>query len=232
MPEVVQLNVGGRIFEAYRKTFEASVYLKTMLSCDLVEDSMDADGRVFVDRDPELFQQVLKLLRRYRYRNQPGLSWEEVKDEADFYQVPDLECLAPEKPVTVVVPDEEVSIRRFTFGTLVTKRGDVRVVVSDSDQRRLPSDLADRLYQLAPYRGAPFCINFDALLNAGFELNGAVYDDNGRAKQELTYECRERVVFYAKAAGTELQVAELRDEVVREDLPQWIRITCRSKISE
>lgn len=231
MCEVVELNVGGRLFQAYRNTLERSVHLKTLLGNDLEDDALDPDGRLFIDRDPELFAQVLKLLRGYRYRICSGLSWEEIKGEADFYQVPELECLAPEKPVTVVVPEETVSIRRVSLKSFVTKRGRQHFEIDDSNVRELPPELASQVYELAPYRGSPQALSVDSVIAAGFEPKDPEHS-NGADKDKWVYECKERVVFYAKTAGAVLQVPELHNEVLREDCIHWIRITCRSKVTE
>lgn len=233
MCQVVQLNVGGTVFQAYQTTLQRSVHLKTLLSSELEDDSVDTDGTLFIDRDPDLFKQVLKLLRGYRFRSQPGLSWEEVKQEADFYQVPELETVAPEIPVIVVVPEEAVVIRQVTLVEFVTKRGRVYYTVSDSDWRQLPDDLANKVHSLSAH--GPTCLDINHVIAAGYErknLEDGGEDDTDDTKEKLIYECQEKVVYYAKTAGTSLQVAELHNEVLREDCPHWIRIICRFKIGE
>lgn len=228
--------MGGTVFQASRKTFEASIYLKTLMSSDLAEDSLDPSGRLFVDRDPELFAKVLKLLRGYRFRSNAGLSWAEVKEEADFYQVPGLSCLAPEMPVLVIVPEEAVVVRRLALTEFVSKRGKLHYVISGDDVRDLPADLADRVYVCAPFpHNGPTCLDVTDVIAAGFHLkvgqNGRDDIDIDSRDDKWIYECEEKVVYYAKKAGTLLQVAKLHGEVIREDCPHWICITCRFKVS-
>jgi len=232
MCHVVELNVGGRLFQSYRTTLEASSHLKILLSSDLEDDTVDADGRLFIDRDPELFEQVLKLLRGYRFRNRAGLSWDEVKEEADFYQVPGLENFAPEKPVVVVVPEETTAILQVSLRSMVSKRGRQHYVICHDDVDNLPADLASQVYQCAPYPSCPLCLSIDGVIAAGFVLKEPVNSVDDNDENTWTYECKERVVFYAKTPGTLLEVPKLRNEVLREDCPHWIRITCRSQVSE
>lgn len=231
MSKIHDLNVGGMIFQAHRTTLERSIFLKTLLSSDFDDDSLDTDGKLFIDRDPELFKQVLKLLRGYRFHSNPVLSWEEVKAEADFYQVPDLEILAPETPVIVVVPEETVLVRRLRLTEFPTRRGKVHYTVSDSDWSQLPADLANKVFYLSAH--GPTCLDIATVLAAGYELkNEKESEDADEFQQQMIYECREKIIYHAKTPGTVLQVPKLQNEVLREDCPHWICITCRSKVGE
>lgn len=63
-PAVVRLNVGGQIFCTRRSTltrFEGT-YLNAIGS-GRFDDEVDADGCIFLDRDPKYFQQILNFLR-------------------------------------------------------------------------------------------------------------------------------------------------------------------------
>jgi len=154
--------------------------------------------------------------------------WEEVKQEADFYQVPELKTLTPDLPVMVILPEETVVVRRFTLTAFETKRGTLHYLISDDDVRQLPPDLAQKVYTLAPYAHCPMCLHKDDVVYAGFEAE--LLEDDDANDSKWACDCKEKVVHYANAAGTLLQVAELNNEVLREDCPYWIRITCRLKV--
>merc|ERR1712032_336952 len=89
-PTFVQVNVGGVLFSAAGSTFMKSGYLAALQSMELGDDLRDDAGHLFIDRDPDLFSEVLRLLRGYKFNKHPRLSWEEVKHEADFYQLEEL----------------------------------------------------------------------------------------------------------------------------------------------
>lgn len=100
----VIINVGGTRFEASEDTFNKSGYVALLLGKELSDDDMmDSDGHLFIDRDPELFAEVLRLLRGYRFFRHPRLTWSEVRAEADFYQVQVADCdsLAPHPRITL-----------------------------------------------------------------------------------------------------------------------------------
>mmetsp|Transcript_48051 Transcript_48051/g.134162 ORF Transcript_48051/g.134162 Transcript_48051/m.134162 type:complete len:328 (-) Transcript_48051:96-1079(-) len=79
--DVLQLNVGGRLFTTKRHTLtqvEGSV-LAAMFS-GRWENSFDMDdaGHVFLDLDPECFAEVLHQLRYLQLTNQSEVSWAKV----------------------------------------------------------------------------------------------------------------------------------------------------------
>mmetsp|Transcript_6602 Transcript_6602/g.14428 ORF Transcript_6602/g.14428 Transcript_6602/m.14428 type:complete len:247 (-) Transcript_6602:65-805(-) len=106
----VEVNVGGQVFRATAATLRRCPFFASMLGDDLVDNLKDSDGRVFVDRDPQLFYEVLRLLRGYAPRNLPEVPWSSVKAEADYYGVP-LDLLSA--PVQVVLPPDVLSVRRL-----------------------------------------------------------------------------------------------------------------------
>merc|ERR1712176_772854 len=84
----VEVNVGGQIFRASSATLRRSNYIASLL-CDELDDALkDSDGRLFLDRDPQIFAEVLRLLRGYQPRPLNDVPWSALKAEADFYQVP------------------------------------------------------------------------------------------------------------------------------------------------
>lgn len=108
-PAYVEVNVGGQVFKASAATLSKSPFFAALLGDDLFNDLRDDEGRLFIDRDAELFAEVLRLLRGYEPRNLGGrLAWRTVKAEADFYQIP-MDLL--KAPVEVVLPPEILSVR-------------------------------------------------------------------------------------------------------------------------
>ena len=65
------------------------------------------------------------------------------------------------------------------------------------------------------------------MIAAGYELKNPGDGEEDGSDDKSISECQEKVVYYAKTSGTLLQVAELHNEVLRDDCPHWIRITCR-----
>nr|PIM05435.1 kelch repeat and K+ channel tetramerization domain-containing protein [Toxoplasma gondii COUG] len=84
---VVDLNVGGVVFEASRHTFvqQPGSFLETLLS-GRHHVSRDKQGRIFLDRDSELFRIILNFLRNPAMPPQPRDSAESdaITQEADF----------------------------------------------------------------------------------------------------------------------------------------------------
>jgi len=102
--DVLELNVGGRIFFSKRDTFEQSRLLKQMLqNMDENTAALDSKGRLFVDRDPDTFEVILRLLQGYTQLGDSGTSeWTKLdilKQDVQFYGLEQLR---------VVVPDDEI----------------------------------------------------------------------------------------------------------------------------
>ncbi|KAF4746730.1 BTB/POZ domain-containing protein kctd3 [Perkinsus olseni] len=87
---MVALNVGGTTFETSRQTLcqQEGSFLEAILS-GRYEVPKDADGRVFLDRDPEMFRQILNFLRNPMNPPCPRDATESMllAREADFYGV-------------------------------------------------------------------------------------------------------------------------------------------------
>lgn len=108
----VEVNVGGQIFKASLLTLRRSGFLASLLDDDLTDDLKDKYGHLFLDRDPELFVEVLRLLRGHAARQLPDgrNTWSAVKAEADFYQVP-VELLM--SPMELAIPPDILTVRRL-----------------------------------------------------------------------------------------------------------------------
>ena len=61
-PRIVRLNVGGKLFQTTRATLSGSAFFASLLDHAL-EGDQDQDGTIFVDRDSDLFAEILNSLR-------------------------------------------------------------------------------------------------------------------------------------------------------------------------
>ena len=59
---IVKLNVGGRVFHTTTHTLSLCDYFKIVLDSPL-QHGTDEQGRLFIDRSPELFAMILQFLR-------------------------------------------------------------------------------------------------------------------------------------------------------------------------
>lgn len=99
IPEVVDLNVGGRFFTTRLRTLrrDSESMLAAMFSGRHTPDK-DSQGRFFIDRDPTHFHHILNYLRHEKLP--PALLAVEVLDEAEYYQVQGLiDWCAEQTPV-------------------------------------------------------------------------------------------------------------------------------------
>lgn len=91
-PSVVPLNIGGTIYSASLATLTR--YPKSMLAVMFSGRhplETDANGNYFIDRDGKLFRYVLNFLRSSFLNLPKGFDeFEQLKLEADFYQIKDL----------------------------------------------------------------------------------------------------------------------------------------------
>ncbi len=88
--EVVELNVGGRIFVTTRSTLckHSNSMLAAMFSGDLQPAQQDKQGRFFIDRNGDHFAMILAYLRDEPLQL-PGFGMQRraLEAEARFYQV-------------------------------------------------------------------------------------------------------------------------------------------------
>jgi len=61
-PRLITLDVGGRIFRTYKTTLEDSEWLHAYIERWLPSNSLDSP--LFIDADPDLFEHILRYLRR------------------------------------------------------------------------------------------------------------------------------------------------------------------------
>lgn len=70
---IVRLNVGGRLFQTTRATLSGSAFFTSLLDHAL-EGDQDQDGTIFVDRDGDLFAEILNSLRTSKRPHQRVIS--------------------------------------------------------------------------------------------------------------------------------------------------------------
>lgn len=205
-----KLNVGGHVFEASVVTLRKSVFLATFLGEDLSNEN--GANPPFLDRDPELFTEVLRLLRGYQFKSHPRLQWIEVKAEADFYQVPGLDGLAPPPPV-VLPPDMPAVTRKIYIQRSNTKKCHW---IPCSPSGTLPKDVDDKLRRLELSHGQfTYEIELSVLPALGF-VEG----------EDMVFARTEKTIIYAKVDGRLPVVPPLPQEVKRDESnEEWLSIT-------
>lgn len=77
--KVIKLNVGGQYFETTDEILSKSEYFNILLNGNWKEKKEDI---IFIDRDPQIFEKLLKLLRGY----QVDIT-DEIVDEAVYYGI-------------------------------------------------------------------------------------------------------------------------------------------------
>lgn len=89
--EIVAFNVGGEIFSTKRSTIERNVDVDSRLSLifqNRSETARDAQGRVFFDRDGNLFRLILNFLRDGKLILPEKFDeFHQLKSEAEFYRI-------------------------------------------------------------------------------------------------------------------------------------------------
>mmetsp|Transcript_10730 Transcript_10730/g.37550 ORF Transcript_10730/g.37550 Transcript_10730/m.37550 type:complete len:292 (+) Transcript_10730:161-1036(+) len=213
----IEVSVGGTIFRASASTLKKSPFLASLLSDEFIDDMRDPEGRLFVDRDPELFAEVLRLMRGCEPRAGTN-SWYSVKAEADFYQIP-LNLLRA--PVEVIVPPDILVVRHlYSYtGTPSSEalRGDELCMYCLTDlppdlktQIRIDSVLVNR-HQCGSK--TVFVISQQVLEEAGFyERSDGLWE---RTERRL----------YHRSSGVELVIPKHPMEVDRERQEHFLCIT-------
>lgn len=91
---IIKLNVGGRIFHTSNSTLQwvPHTFFTALLSNNIPSEK-DENGAYFIDRDPDLFNVILKYLRTKQFtffENKEKLSRKEISEilhEAEFYGI-------------------------------------------------------------------------------------------------------------------------------------------------
>eukprot|EP01125_Pyxidicula_operculata_P014585 TRINITY_DN4875_c0_g1_i1.p1 TRINITY_DN4875_c0_g1~~TRINITY_DN4875_c0_g1_i1.p1 ORF type:complete len:241 (-),score=29.06 TRINITY_DN4875_c0_g1_i1:1310-2032(-) len=112
--EVIKLNVGGKSFSATRRTLTSvpGSFFEAMFS-GRFPITPDSDGAYFIDRNPKVFSYVLDFLRgsTLQLQNFSESKWNQLYDDADFYQIDSLKKLV-EIQSTLVAPKSQLQQTR------------------------------------------------------------------------------------------------------------------------
>lgn len=96
--DIVELNVGGRIFTTTKSTLVASSYFEVMFSGKMQPGARDKEGRIFIDRNPDKFYWVLEWLRCDQQELPSDFSRKALKNELCYYGVPYTCDIIEQKP--------------------------------------------------------------------------------------------------------------------------------------
>jgi len=215
---VAEVNVGGEVFRVSSRTLRKSPFLAALLADDLADDLRDKEGRLFIDRDPTLFAEIVRLLRGYPASHSPQLPWGLVKAEADFYQVP-VDLIKP--PVQVATPPDILRVRRLYRGEGTTsepRHEDELCMVSMSD---IPADLKSQTRIIAVEVIGQWCGSKTVFLVSQRVLEEAAFVE----RENGTWERAERLCYHRLTGGVELVVPEHPAEVCRETHPDYVCVT-------
>ncbi|KAK9818730.1 hypothetical protein WJX74_005054, partial [Apatococcus lobatus] len=86
--QIITLNVGGKEFSTSRQTLQKEQSMLASLTDTELNSTRDAQGRIFIDRDPRWFHLILNYLRDGRcVMPTDEAALREILYEADFYQL-------------------------------------------------------------------------------------------------------------------------------------------------
>lgn len=96
LPAILSVNVGGVVYNTTEATLRGAGFFDTLLNTE-IPTSVDEKGRIFVDRDGKLFEDMLSFLRN-KQPVQSSYPEHILLTEADFYQI---KGFSKHKPVVV-----------------------------------------------------------------------------------------------------------------------------------
>lgn len=196
------------MFQALHSTFAKAGFLANLFSEDMGGDPVDANGCEFLDRDPELFEEVLRLLRGYTFESHPRLTWDAIKSEADFYLVPP-ELITEHAPgPEIALPPEMVSIETLRFRIEHTKKSCHWIPTTDE----LPLDVQAKMYTAGIHGRAVPPV---ALKELGFKKVGEVSE---------IYDRKIRTIYYPKPKGGKVEIPKHENEVDRHESSCWMLV--------
>ena len=144
---------GGQIFLTSKETLTtSSPYFKRLLDGEHFAPSLDAHGRVFVDRDGELFPTLLTLMRSGITDVKPGTDVRRLASEAAYFGLTlDETELKRRDPTQADVLNLNVGGRIFsTTRETLSKSKPLRQLLERMDRNEAPLDSAGRYPLLFP----------------------------------------------------------------------------------
>ena len=104
---IVYLNVGGTVYTTTSDTLNndgggyLSILVRNQSMEGRVKNTLSKDGNIFIDRNGTLFEYILDFLRNGRLPSRlSDVLLVDLRDEAMFYQIPELVQLLEDKLVT------------------------------------------------------------------------------------------------------------------------------------
>ena len=104
---IVYLNVGGTVYTTTSDTLNndgggyLSILVRNQSTEGRVKNTLSKDGNIFIDRNGTLFEYILDFLRNGRLPSRlSDVLLVDLRDEAMFYQIPELVQLLEDKLVT------------------------------------------------------------------------------------------------------------------------------------
>ncbi|GAN04694.1 hypothetical protein MAM1_0071c04158 [Mucor ambiguus] len=88
---IIRLNVGGNSFSTLYRTLYQSTYFQNLLEGVMENKTTTSDGAVFIDRDANLFRDVLLYLRTSTIFTRNYHKLHCLLLEAQFYQIDEME---------------------------------------------------------------------------------------------------------------------------------------------
>mmetsp|Transcript_29094 Transcript_29094/g.46304 ORF Transcript_29094/g.46304 Transcript_29094/m.46304 type:complete len:247 (+) Transcript_29094:46-786(+) len=215
----VKVNVGGTIFEASPATLRKSTFFDSLLGDELSDDLKDSEGHLFIDRDPILFDQVLRILRGYIPQTSRDVSWAMVKEEADFYSIP-IDLL--KAPVEVVLPPDILVVRRlYAENETPCPEHLARDEICMYSMTDLPPDLKSQTRIIAVE-----VIRHQCGSKTMFVISQRVLEEAGFLERASgTWERTERRCYHTLKDGTQLLIPEHPMEVLRESTDHYVCVT-------
>jgi hypothetical protein len=165
--EVVELNVGGRLFVTTKGTLTrngtSDNYFTALLNGKFKKLVDPRSGAIFIDRDPDMFDLLLQYLRNGEFRAAPPISEDMLKREAQFYQI-DIPAALDRRPSTAEQASVVTLYSKITFNNnrnLFDAVRSCQAYYGDHARRSLPSSMPLNVEDAR---------NIERYLNLGYEL--------------------------------------------------------------
>jgi hypothetical protein len=138
---IIAIQVGERRFRTKTDTLQESGYLRALIS-PRWDNNKQEDGSYFIDADPELFEHILRYLRRGvlpifydKIKGHDHALYLALLEEAKYLQIPRLQKWLEEKrylkavTVSTTTRDEEVGIAGWTEQSDLSKEFEIYPLV-------------------------------------------------------------------------------------------------------
>jgi hypothetical protein len=182
-PRVMTLNIGGRKIQISPNTLYAESGLFRQRLSDRFTWAPEADGSYFLDADPDLFEHLVRFMRRpnvvpLSYDNVKGYNYDlynRLEAEADYFQVEVLRAWIKEKKFLKAIVTQTYNPRLQIADELVT--------------RRYPVNESEDMYMMPRIKKGYICpreigVHRDNPSRCGAACKKAQGDDNVECEEE------------------------------------------------